>query len=70
MAGGRQEKNVFIAYSKIKRRIKPQMLYIIVSRAWIQEISCTVLSMRIPRTLAKLFLSLEHLSISPVRLTF
>lgn len=40
------------------------MLHIIVSRTRIQEISCTVLSMRIPRILAKLFLSLEHLSIS------
>lgn len=40
------------------------MLYIIVSRAQIQAISCTVLSMRTPRTLNKLFLSLEHLSIS------
>lgn len=64
VAGGGQEKTVFIEHSKIKGRLKPQMLHIIVPRARIQEISCTVLSMRIPRILAKLFLSLEHLSIS------
>lgn len=64
VAGGGQEKNVFIEHSKIKGRIKPQMLRIIAPRARIQEISCTVLSMRIPRILAKLFLSLEPLSIS------
>lgn len=40
------------------------MLYIIVSRAQIQEISCTIPSVSIPQIPATLFLSLERFSIS------